>query len=227
MAPVTFVPPLEPLSSRSISPRFLSEDERVHIADLASRGIGVRAIAVEMNRSPSTISRELRRNLHVSGQYRPFHAHSQAARRRRRRRPRSSKLDRNPALHRFVRSKLSEKWSPQQISRAWRITHPDEPVMRLATESIYQAIYRPSSGLLTKPEPAPLRTGRDHRRAHTRPVRSRRRFAQPMRSVHDRGFDPTDRSAAGHWEGDLVRHEALLNRAVMKGHRLLFVAADS
>jgi IS30 family transposase len=31
----------------------------------------------------------------------------------------------------------------------------------------------------------------------------------------------------GHWEGDLVRHEALLNRAVMKGHRLLFVAADS
>jgi len=55
-----------------------------------------------------------------------------------------------------------------------------------------------------KPDPSLLRTGRDHRKAHTRQVRSRRRFAQPMLSVHDRGFEPTDRTVAGHWEGDLI-----------------------
>ncbi len=45
-----------------ISPRYLSEDERVRIADLQRRGLSVRAIAVEVGRSPSTVSRELRRN---------------------------------------------------------------------------------------------------------------------------------------------------------------------
>lgn len=196
------VPPLEPLALRSISSRFLSEHERVQIADLASRGAGPTEIAAILGRSPSTISRELRRNLHPSGQYRPFHAHSEAARRRHRTRP--LKVTLSPALHGFVRAKLREKWSPQQISRALRLEHPDDPAMRLSTESIYQALYRPSTRLLVKPEPSPLRTGRDHRRAHSRPVRSRRRFAQPMRSVHDRGFDPTDRSVPGHWEGDLI-----------------------
>ena len=41
---VKFVPPLEPLSVRIISARFLSEDERVQIADLARRGMGPTAI---------------------------------------------------------------------------------------------------------------------------------------------------------------------------------------
>jgi len=199
---VKVVPPLEPLGLRPISPRFLSEEERIQIADLASQGNGPTAIAAVLGRAASTISRELRRNMHSSGQYRPFHAHVVAAARRRRDRP--LKLTINPVLHAYVRSKLKEKWSPQQISRALRAAHPDDAAMRVATESIYLAIYRPRSGLSRKPDPSPLRTGRDHRRAHTRIVRARRRFAQPMLSVHDRGFDPTDRTVAGHWEGDLI-----------------------
>lgn len=80
--------------------------------------------------------------------------------------------------------------------------------MWLATESIYQALYRHQTGLLRRAKTAEvvstLRTARDHRRGHTRTVRAGRRFAQPMLSIHDRGFEPTDRSAAGHWEGDLI-----------------------
>lgn len=199
---VKVVPPLEPLALRPISPRFLSEDERIQIADLASKGHGPTAIAAALGRSPSTISRELRRNAHESGQYRPFHAHSIAATRRRR--PRALKLTSTPVLNAYVKARLKEKWSPQQISRALRAEHPDDPGMRLATESIYLAIYRPGSGLLRKPDPSPLRTGRDHRRAHTRLIRAGRRFAQPMLSIHDRGFEPTDRTVPGNWEGDLI-----------------------
>ena len=84
---VKVVPPLEPSSTRVISPRFLSEDERVRIADLAAEGLGPTVIAAHLGRSASTISRELRRNLHPSGQYRPFHAHAAAATRGRRPRP--------------------------------------------------------------------------------------------------------------------------------------------
>lgn len=199
---VKFVPPLEPLAARTISSRFLSEAERIQIADLASRGLGPTAIGLALRRAPSTISRELRRNLHPSGQYRPFHAHSAAATRRRRTRP--LKLSTDTALRAFVFARLQERWSPQQISRSLKLTHPGNPNARVATETIYQAIYRPDSGIIREPEPSPLRTGRDHRRGQSRQVRTRRRFAQPMLSVHDRGFEPTDRSVAGHWEGDLI-----------------------
>ena len=86
---------------REISPRYLSEDERVRIADLRRAGAGVRAIAERTGRSPSTISRELRRNRDPgSGQYRPFTAHKLAAQRRAR--PRAGKIARDEALRQFV-----------------------------------------------------------------------------------------------------------------------------
>lgn len=167
---VLVLPPLESLAVRQISPRFLSEDERVKIADLASRGLGPTAIGRELGRSPSTISRELRRNLHQTGQYRPFHAHSAAAVRRRRERP--PKIMEKTALFEFVVAKLKLRWSPQQISRALRREFSRDPSMWLATESIYQALYRHQTGLLrrvkTVDSVSPLRTARDHRpRAHT------------------------------------------------------------
>jgi len=58
-----------------ISVRFLSEDERVQIADLRKTGAGTRQIATLLGRSASTVSRELRRNATKAGGYRPFHAH--------------------------------------------------------------------------------------------------------------------------------------------------------
>jgi transposase, IS30 family len=76
-------------------------------------------------------------------------------------------------------------------------------------ESIYQAVYQPGSPL-QRPSPlaphhrSPLRTGRDHRRAHQHAERRRPRFEQPMLMIRQRPFQPEDRSQAGHWEGDLI-----------------------
>lgn len=106
---VKVVPPLEPLTVRVISPRFLSENERVKIADLASRGHGPTAIGQLLGRAPSTISRELRRNLHPAGYYRPFHAHAAAAARKRRTHP--LKLVADPVLKAYVLGRLRERWS--------------------------------------------------------------------------------------------------------------------
>jgi IS30 family transposase len=66
------------------------------------------------------------------------------------------------------------------------------------------ALYRPNSGLIIPHKPSPLRTGRTHRKAHSRVSLAGRRFAQPMLSIHERCFPPQDRSEAGHWEGDLI-----------------------
>ena len=59
---VGFVPPLDRLAVRQISTRYLSEDERIEIADLRRSGLSLRVIADRLGRAPSTISRELRRN---------------------------------------------------------------------------------------------------------------------------------------------------------------------
>ena len=59
---VGFVPALDRLAVREISARFVSQEERIEIADLRHAGLSVRRIARRLGRAPSTISRELRRN---------------------------------------------------------------------------------------------------------------------------------------------------------------------
>jgi IS30 family transposase len=202
-----FVPALERLAVRQISARFLSQDERIEIADLRHAGLSIRQIAGRMGRAPSAISRELRRNAAGSRGYRPFEAHRRATARRARNHRR--RIETNGELRQLVAEFLAQRWSPQQISRHLRLRFAAEPGMWLCHESIYQAVYQPGSVLL-RPSPlaphhrSPLRTGRDHRRAHQHTERRRPRFEQPMLTIHQRPFQPGDRSQAGHWEGDLI-----------------------
>jgi IS30 family transposase len=204
---IGFVAPLERLAVRQISPRFLSQDERIEIADLHGAGLSVRQIADQLGRAPSTVSRELRRNAIGSRGYRPFEAHRRATARRARHHQR--RVETNPELRQLVRELLLQRWSPQQVSRHLRREFPAQPGMWLCHESIYQAVYQPGSvflrpSALAPHRRSPLRTGRDHRRAHQRVERRRPRFEQPMLTIHQRPFSPQDRSEAGHWEGDLI-----------------------
>ena len=200
---VKVVPALDRLAVREVSARFLSQEERIEIADLRHAGLSIREVARRPGRAPSTVSRELRRNGPACGRYRPFEAHRAATARRTRCHPR--RLEVNDELRGLVVELLAQRWSPQQVSRHLAERFPREPSMRLCHESIYQAVYQPGSGLL-RPSPlaphrrSPLRTGRDHRRAHQRLERRRPRFEQPMLTIHQRPFPPEDRSEPGHWE---------------------------
>jgi IS30 family transposase len=202
-----FVPALDRLAVREISGRFLSQDERIEITDLRHAGLSIRQVAARLGRAPSTISRELRRNATANQGYRPFEAHRRATARRARHRQR--RVDTCPGLGQVVGELLAQRWSPQQISRQLRRQFSDAAEMWLCHESIYQAVYQPGSPL-SRPSPlaphrrSPLRTGRDHRRAHQHAGRRRPRFEQPMLTIGQRPFQPDDRSQAGHWEGDLI-----------------------
>jgi hypothetical protein len=66
------VPPLDPLTTKAISPQFLSEEEGIEIADRRHAGETVRAIADAIKRVRSTVSRELRRNCSSTGAYQPY-----------------------------------------------------------------------------------------------------------------------------------------------------------
>ena len=145
--------PLERLAVRQISSRFLSEEERIEIADLRHAGLSIRQIAQRLGRAPSTVSRELRRNATRSRGYRPFDAHRRATAPRARDHRR--RIETNDELREVVAELLDQWWRPQQISRHSRVKFPARPGMWLSHESIYQAVYQPRSGLLRPSRLAP------------------------------------------------------------------------
>jgi len=148
------VPALERLAVRRISPRFLSQEERIELADLRHAGLNIRQIAHRLGRAPSTVSRELRRNVTGGRGYRPFDAHRRATARRSRNHRR--RIEANGELRQLVAEFLAQRWSPQQISRHLRLKFPQRPGMWLSHESIYQAIYQPGSGLLRPSRLVPI-----------------------------------------------------------------------
>jgi IS30 family transposase len=99
---------MRPISLAPLSCRYLSFAEREEIAILKAKGCGVREIARETNRSPSTISRELRRNAATrsgASDYRAINAQWHADRRAKR--PKVSKLADNEVLRDYVQDRLS------------------------------------------------------------------------------------------------------------------------
>ncbi|WP_217999750.1 helix-turn-helix domain-containing protein [Curtobacterium ammoniigenes] len=196
---VGFVPPLDRLFVSSISARFLSQDERIEIADLRRAGHGIRQIAAVLNRAPSTVSRELRRNC-PRGASTGLLTHRKATARRAR--DHGRRIHREPGLQSDVVDRLRKRWSPAQISRHLKRIFPGRAALHLCHESIYQLLYEPGSSFLRPSRLAPhrrspLRTGRDHRRAHMDLRRRRPRFQQPMLTIHDRPFEPEYQSEAG------------------------------
>lgn len=183
-----------------VSARFLSEDERIAIADLRRRGHTIRDIGARLSRAPSTVSRELRRNTAPEGGYRPFQAHRMAQARRRR--PGRDRIRRDPVLARFVQDGLDRRWSPAQISRALHDEYPGQRARQLSTEAIYQAIYRCGSEIRRPQRVTLLRTGRRYRRRRLAAGHRPRRLVS-MVSIDERP-DIADRREAGHWEGDLI-----------------------
>jgi len=187
----------------AISERFLSEDERIALADGLLLGHSLRVIAAELGRDPATLSREVRRNKDPkTGAYHPYRAQCRAAARRAR--PKAGKLVDNIELRAFVQDHLEKRWSPEQISKALPKVFPDRPEMRVAHETIYQALYVQGRGELRRELHKALRSGRAWRKAQRRGDERIGRFAGPMLMISDRPAEAADRAVPGHWEGDLL-----------------------
>lgn len=96
-------------SSRPMSERYLSFMEREELALLPAQGLGVRVIARRLERDPSTISRELRRNVATRSGGLEDRATAQWHAERSARRPKPAKLARHTALRRYVEDRLAGK----------------------------------------------------------------------------------------------------------------------
>ena len=126
---------VRPRRGRDLKGRCLSFSEREEIALARAGGESMRAIARRLGRSPSTISRELRRNAGCCGQpYRATTAHALAYERAGR--PKPSKLATNLALRKKVEQDLQRRYSPEQIAGRLRQEFPQNAEMRVSTERV-------------------------------------------------------------------------------------------
>ena len=189
------------------SGRYLSVEERLRIADLHLAGAGVRAIATQVGRSASTVSRELRRNGPTPStrgrraKYAPYAAQKRAELRGRR--PKASKFE-HAELAAVVQAKLCMKWSPEQISDHLATTYPDRAEMQVCPEAIYQALYVQGRGHLRADLHQHLRTGRAVRRPRRSTAKGSSGKIPDMILISERPAEVADRAVPGHWEGDLI-----------------------
>ncbi|WP_444916559.1 IS30 family transposase [Microbacterium natoriense] len=187
----------------SLSSRFLSEADRIFIADSLRAKWSLRRIARELGRPASTISREVARNAHPrSGDYRPYAAHDRAMSRLPR--PKRGKIAGNPELREFIQRRLEIRWSPEQIANALRREFPDRPEMRVSHETIYLALYVQGRGELRRELHKELRTGRARRKNRKQAQQRQPRYRDPMVMISERPAEAADRAVPGHWEGDLI-----------------------
>ena len=127
----------------------LSPEERAYIMLERERGRSLRQIAMQLGRSPATISREVRRNS-TSTRYCANGA-GKSYRRRRLRSVRPRKIENCQALLDFVQSRLTyQKWSPEQIAATLKVRYPEQPAMHVSPETIYAYIYTYPKGELKK-----------------------------------------------------------------------------
>jgi IS30 family transposase len=175
----------------------LSLEERCSIAQWCSNGQSIQKIAAALDRSASTISREIRRNGGKKVGYKPSYADERAKARR----WRGSRLARQPDLQKNVLDRLAMGWSPAQI--AGRLARQKDS-RRISHESIYRFIYaqirRSDDGAWRHYLP----------RAKAKRGRRARLSASPVHTIENRvslakrSPRAANRKQPGHWEADLM-----------------------
>lgn len=172
----------------------LTASEREEILLGLQRGESMSAIARNLDRSPSTVSREVKANGGRQN-YRVWPAHVRA--RKCTLRPKPSKLA-NEALCAKVTLWFESFWSPEEIANRLRLDFPDDPTMQISPESIYQSLFVQGRGELRRELTRCLRSGRGKRRAQGQSQRSGP--VANMVMISDRPAEVEDRAVPGHWE---------------------------
>jgi IS30 family transposase len=185
-------------------------DDRCEIARLQAEGRSVRQIAAALDRTPSTISREIRRNRGRHVGYKPSYAHEQMKARR----WSGSRLEREPDLRRAVLERLAAGWSPEQVAGRLARESGSKP---LSYESIYRFVYAQIARTKDYGWRHYLPRGKSKRGFRGRRGGSAATFIEGRISISERPPAAADRTIPGHWEADLMLF-ARYGQAVLTVH---------
>lgn len=168
--------------------------ERESIAQMKYAGQSPEKIGRALDRAPSTIRREIKRNI-CEKDYRPSQAHRQAQQRRCER-PLQRKLD-CPDLQDEVRKGMSRNWSPETIAGRLKERSPKNTKLHIGYQTIYRWIW--SSPQRISQLKCYLRHGRYRKRGLGKRCVLKNRI-----SISERPPSVNDRSRLGDWEGDTI-----------------------
>jgi transposase, IS30 family len=175
----------------------LSLEERITLAQLRAEGLSIRQIAADMDRSPSTIARELKRNVGRQIGYKPAYAQD----RTKARRWKGSRLERDPALAHEVLGCLKKGWSPEQTCAWLARVHAHKVI---SPESIYRFIYAQIARTKNYAWRHYLPRAKSKRGRRGRRGGSSALHIQARVPIAERPAQVEDRSLPGHWEADLM-----------------------
>lgn len=173
----------------------LNYQERYKIFHGLKEGKSLRLIAKEIERWPSTISREIERNSDSKGfYYYPEEAHSFSKKRKARHR---SKITRNDGLNKYVIEALKKGWPPVAIAGGWNLKNPEK---RVTDETIYRFVYQSENKHL---ELHKLLPRKKVKRGIIRKTKSVGGILNRT-SIHERPESINQRAEIGDFEADLI-----------------------
>ena len=180
----------------------LTLSEREDISRGVVVGLSLRTIARQLDRPPSTISREINRNGGLK-RYRANQADTAAWDRAHR--PKLCKLTGNLQLIRIIASKLQCHWSPDQIAGWLKKAHAGNERLQVSHETIYRSLFIQARGVLKRELLQHLRTRRVMRYPQKTSLKGKGLgHITDAVSIRERPASVEDRAVPGHWEGDLI-----------------------
>lgn len=202
----------------------MDDADREQISNGIVAGRSFADIARSINRSTSTVAREVLRN-RKENRYCADCAVKKARVRAQTRKRGKRKIILRPILESYVQEKALLHWSPEQIAARLKHEHPKELHMHVSTETIYAYIYALPKGALKKELIKGLR--QKHAYRYDRVFR-RLRKTEGLReaTIEQRPKSVEQRKIPGHWEGDLVvgtRNGSALGSLVERKTRFLLL----
>jgi len=202
-----------------MSYKHITSEERDKLSVLLQAGMDQEEIAMLLNKDPSSISREMRRNSDpCTGKYHAKIAKKKTAFRRFEAKQDQYKIQNNKKLKKFILVKLKRFWSPEQI--AGRVNRRRKKTI-VSKDTIYQYIYRVKPRLTKY-----LRFKKDkYRRRRGTKIREKQREEVKKRRINTRPKIVEKRKRVGDWEGDTIigkgRTSAILTHVERKSGYLL------
>lgn len=178
-----------------------TKENKSELSILLSVGLKQVEIAKLLNKTPSAISQEIKRNpANTKTGYSARVAKINSRNRRINANKRFRKLDNNKWLQNYIAKKLKLKWSPEQISGRLKVDYPNDKDKRIGKDSIYKYIYNERKDLVKHLR---CQKGKYRRRYGTR-IREKERERLKKKRIDERPSIVETRGRIGDWEGDTI-----------------------
>lgn len=171
----------------------LTIEERESTRVMLEKGFSFRAIAKELDRSPSTISREVQRSSYANGKYIAHYAQKLHDKRKKHCGAKAKLEDK--IIREYVTIRMNMRWTPEQISKRAELEHRQ---FSISYNTIYRAI---NSGVLPKELRKIMRFKSKNKKPQTGDKRGKVKDAV---SIHERPAGAQNRTRFGHWESDTI-----------------------